>query len=527
MSADYSDVHIESHLPKPWEQEPSFDDVLYDWMQRAPWLAISAAAHLLLLIVLNAVPWEQFEPKEPLEIEVRLIPPPAEAFEAPEAEILEEGVDVEPPESLEEPVLAEAEPSAHDEAGIDEEFRTATGDPNFVSDAPFEGAGINDVIGIGGAAGGKYGGRFDGSKELRAAAGRAVEQSLEEALEWLAAHQSPEGYWDCDGFGAMCGEIGDSACGDPGQPTHDVGVTGLALLAFLGDGNTTSKGAHRDVVARGIKWLREQQDPATGLIGASVSRDFIYDHAIATLAMSETYYFSKSPLLKPALQDAVGYIHRARNRYSGWRYDVPPLGDNDTSVTGWCLFALASAKDAGLSVEDDALAGGLAWIDDVTEVRTGRVGYTAKGMLSSRTSLNERWPREKGEAMTAVGLLCRIFLQQDPDKMLLDGEKILYKHADLLLHKLPEWDVEGFGCDMYYWYYGTYAMFQMGGDYWKRWEEAMREAIVPNQRKDGDEKGSWDPVGPWGYAGGRVYSTALMTLCVEVYYRYARILGAR
>ena len=524
MSADYSNVHIESHLPKPWEQEQSFNDVLYDWMHRAPWLAISAAAHLLLLIVLNAIPWEQVEPKEPREIKASVVPPPAETFEEPEEEIIEEEVDIEP---LEEPVLEDAEISAHDEEGTDEEFRTTTGDPNLVSDAPFEGEGVNDVIGIGPAAGGKYGGRFDGSKELRAAAGRAVEQSLEDALEWLEAHQSPEGYWDCDGFSSMCGEIGDSVCGDPGQATHDIGVTGLALLAFLGDGNTTNTGTYRDVVARGIKWLREQQDPATGLIGAMVSRDFIYDHSIATLAMSETYYFSKSPLLKPALQNAVGYIHRARNRYGAWRYDVPPLGDNDTSVTGWCLFALASAKDAGLIVEDDALAGGLAWIDDVTEVRTGRVGYSAKGMLSSRTSLNERWPREKGEAMTAVGLLCRIFLQQDPDETLLDGEKILYKHADLLLHKLPEWDVEGFGCDMYYWYYGTYAMFQMGGDYWKQWEEAMREAIVSNQRKDGDEKGSWDPVGPWGYAGGRVYSTALMTLCVEVYYRYARVLGAR
>ena len=70
-------------------------------------------------------------------------------------------------------------------------------------------------------------------------------------------------------------------------------------------------------------------------------------------------------------------------------------------------------------------------------------------------------------------------------------------------------------------------MYQMGGNYWKAWNVAMKEAVIENQQREGDEKGSWDPVGPWGYSGGRVYSTALMTLCIEVYYRYARVLGAR
>jgi hypothetical protein len=80
---------------------------------------------------------------------------------------------------------------------------------------------------------------------------------------------------------------------------------------------------------------------------------------------------------------------------------------------------------------------------------------------------------------------------------------------------------------MYYWYYGTMAMFQVGGDAWSRWNKALREAVVPHQRGDGNFDGSWDPVGPWGADGGRVYSTAMMTLCMEVYYRYARVFGAR
>ncbi|MGK0218771.1 MAG: hypothetical protein ACI9HE_002266, partial [Planctomycetota bacterium] len=57
--------------------------------------------------------------------------------------------------------------------------------------------------------------------------------------------------------------------------------------------------------------------------------------------------------------------------------------------------------------------------------------------------------------------------------------------------------------------------------------KAMKPAVLSSQRREGHQKGSWDPVGPWGYSGGRVYSTALMVLCLEVYFRYAKVLGAR
>ena len=203
------------------------------------------------------------------------------------------------------------------------------------------------------------------------------------------------------------------------------------------------------------------------------------------------YYLTKSPMLKRPTQDAVWYLVRARNDYGAWRYDVPALGESDTSVTGWVLFALAAAQEAGLDVDQAALEGGLAWIDEVTDPVTGRVGYDSLGSASSRNPANEHYPREKGEAMTAVGLLCRIFLGQTPEE-----QPHMEKHANLLRRVLPEWDPEGFGCDMYYWYYGTYAMFQMGGNHWKAWRPALKQVVTEGQRKDGDAAGSWDPVGP-------------------------------
>ena len=99
----------------------------------------------------------------------------------------------------------------------------------------------------------------------------------------------------------------------------------------------------------------------------------------------------------------------------------------------------------------------------------------------------------------------------------------MVKSADAILAKLPKWDEAAGSIDHYYWYFATFATYQMGGRHWKAWSKAMTPAVVDNQRQDGNVRGSWDPKGVWGAEGGRVYSTALMVLSLEAYYRYTRI----
>ncbi len=351
----------------------------------------------------------------------------------------------------------------------------------------------------------------------------ATPQALADGLKWLAEHQDEDGRWSCAEF--MKHDPPDAQCDGAGDQLHDVGMTGLALLAFLGDGNTFEVGPYRKNVTHGIKWLTEQQDEDSGLLGKKIGHGFIYDHAIASLALCEAYYLGgKNPLIGKTAQNAINFITRARNPYGAWRYEFPPNGENDTSVTGWMVLALRSAKEAGLKIDKAAFTGAMSWFDEVTDPATGRVGYTEIGSHSSRIQrVNDNYPPEKGEALTAIGLLGRFLMGQDPET-----DVIMVKHANLMRSCLPEWDPEGFGCDMYYWYHGSYAMYQMGGNrYWEPWSAAMQEAILKSQRRDGSFKGSWDPVGPWGFSGGRVYSTALMVLSLEVYFRYAQILGAR
>jgi len=106
-------------------------------------------------------------------------------------------------------------------------------------------------------------------------------------------------------------------------------------------------------------------------------------------------------------------------------------------------------------------------------------------------------------------------------------EPTLVKAAGNLLKDLPDWKAAtaNTGGDgdkgMYYWYYGTLGMFQMGKDRgWTKWNEALKPVLLENQRKGGDEDGSWDPQSWIDHYGGRVFTTAMGAMTLEVYYRY-------
>jgi hypothetical protein len=77
--------------------------------------------------------------------------------------------------------------------------------------------------------------------------------------------------------------------------------------------------------------------------------------------------------------------------------------------------------------------------------------------------------------------------------------------------------------NLYYWYYATLALHQHQGEPWSRWNEALSKNLLASQRTEGSEAGSWDPDATWGAYGGRIYSTALASLCLEAYYRYLPI----
>jgi hypothetical protein len=112
--------------------------------------------------------------------------------------------------------------------------------------------------------------------------------------------------------------------------------------------------------------------------------------------------------------------------------------------------------------------------------------------------------------MTAEAVICRILCGQ------YRRDRKITKGIDIIMAHLPDWNSPR--CDkinMYYWYWGTRAMYQYGSRSWHKWSAALKNALIANQRAGGCASGSWDPHGQWGMVGGRVYSTALCCMTLQ------------
>jgi hypothetical protein len=206
------------------------------------------------------------------------------------------------------------------------------------------------------------------------------------------------------------------------------------------------------------------------------------------------------------LMRALGYICQSEQKGGGWDYTELQTGRNDTSVTGWQVMALKSAHAAGYHVPWKTTYGIMRHFERVTD-EEGWVGYTNEGTTRG------------GVALAAVGMLSNFYLGYDRN------HPTIRKQAAILLQNLPAWfKLRGEGGrnhSMYYWYYATLAMYQMGGSEWEKWNDAIRDMLVSAQCAKGHREGSWDPDCYWARSyAGRIYSTALMTLTLEVYYRY-------
>lgn len=323
-----------------------------------------------------------------------------------------------------------------------------------------------------------------------------TEAAVKLALEWLAANQAADGRWDASehGAGRETQTLGHHRQGAGAQA--DTGITGLALLAFLGSGHTQVQGTHAATVARGIEFLVRSQAADGSLGGQAEAYAYMYCHGMASLALSEALAMTGDAALRKPVERAIAYTLAAQHPTTGgWRYRPRDLGD--TSQLGWQLMALKSAELGGIPVPMETRA---RMAQFLRSVASGRYG----GLASYRP--NERVSR----TMTAEALVCRQFLGLDGEQGASD------EAAQLVLEELP-----GVGpANFYYWYYATLGMYQAQGAAWQRWNGALSTTLVTAQRREGRQAGSWDPDPVWGGYGGRVYSTALGTLCLEVYYRY-------
>ena len=552
-------------------------------IKNAPWIVIAVVLHVVAILVLSIIYVKTHKPEsdvKPTTIGVGKSNPD----------------DVPEPDVAPEPIIdrnAIPKPQNRDAELIDAETADA-----LAADTPTE-RGLEDLskdvgdpadaapslpsggtsLGVG-ASGGHFGtgkpsafvsragaGKGDGTGRLPTGETEKTDRAVRLGMIWLVRHQQPDGSWSNAKLKDVCEPKGACSAEFKGEETtaqYDEGLTGLALLAFLGNGKDhTAKQTVVDtvrakrtrlgeVVKNGLQWLRTRQ--ASHPDGRFSDDGHIYNEALATLAMCEAYGLSGHQAWKEPAQKGLDFLVAAQRLNPsgtglwGWRYESRtwiegPEGkaafpdekewrtkqhESDISATAWVVMALKSGELAGLTVPEAAMHGAMDFVNYVT-VKDGRVAYMDPLQVGRKIAGDGDQYDFHIATLGALGMCVRTFAEKNID------DPSLELGAKQLVADLPDVSKNKLSVDYYYWYYGTLALNQFdgpaspkrSGKYWNAWNKALTETLLPTQ----DEAktcagGGWTIPDRWSHAGGPIYRTATNVLTLEVYYRYENAFAA-
>ena len=289
-----------------------------------------------------------------------------------------------------------------------------------------------------------------------------AESAINNGLKFLARTQAKDGGWDT---------------------SYRSASTALALMAFMLQGHFPKHGKYGVTVARGLDFLLKQSKEGSGYFGKNM-----YQHALATLALSEIWGMSDRDEIRDALKIAVRIILRSQNRAGGWRYRPYP-SDADISVTVMQIVALHSAKEAGIYVPQRTIDRARSYVLSCQVPFTGGFGYTG--------------PSGEGFARTAAGVTSLLMCGMSPkDRPVQAGLGYLFRY--------PNEKFSMGGLFFYAHYYAIQAVYQAGEAYYQKWYPKIHDALL----KRGSANGSWRS----GY--GSAYGTSLAILILGVPYRF-------
>jgi hypothetical protein len=300
---------------------------------------ISAAIHATIALLFSIIVFTSTQEKE-----IEYPPVTLTIISDPIKEIKKENLPVklnkeelvvvinEDPRADDRPIVPKIDPIEIDET-ISE---MPKGELDNVSIAEMGGKGFNMAIGVGGGGSGIYGNRngIGRKKSLIIGYGpraHGASSMIENALRWLAKHQSPNGEFDSKDYYQNCTE--DPKC-EPGTDVEgaNVAMTSYALLCFAGAGyDHLSPNKFKKNVQNALVYLLSQQK-SDGSFG---KRN--YENAIAVQAICDIYGLSQDLKLREFAQKGVNSVlnRQAKDKDGyglGWDYVSPNASRNDMSV---------------------------------------------------------------------------------------------------------------------------------------------------------------------------------------------------
>ena len=289
--------------------------------------------------------------------------------------------------------------------------------------------------------------------------------ALERGLAWLAEHQAPDGsYGSLSHYGPH------------------VGITGLAALAFMSDGNMPGRGRYGNEVDQCLAFVMAHGSES-GLLAAETSHGPMYGHGFATLFLAEVYGMTPRRDVRETLRKAVRLIVSAQNNEGGWRYQ-PVRNDADISVTICQVMALRAARNTGIYVDKRVIDRAIDYVKAAQNPDGGfRYMLTSGGSAFARSAAGVA-------ALQYAGVY--------------GGEEVERGLAYVRYFTPPQ--DRTVGHYFYGHYYAAQAMFLAGDEYWQRWWPAIRTELLAKQ----------EPEGYWRGQAGQEYGTAMALIILQM-----------
>ena len=430
-----------------------------------------------------------------------------------------------PPEEIEPPDVMDFDPDITDVAVNNVEVNAPVNAPMSAKPSNVNAVAIiKSPIMMSGVFGARTTGQI-GAARAKYGGSPEVEACVMRSLRWLKKNQAADGSW----------------------PATKPAMTGLAILTFLAHGETPGQSAEfGDTVRRALQYLITTQDKNGFFAGEDGNR---YAHHIAAYALCEAYAMTRNPEVKEAAEKAIIPTIKGQHANGGWDYKIAITDRDDTSVMGWASQSIKAAHNCGDLLSEPEY--------ETIMTTDGRPSSLEKAYQLAPKGFLKNFHPEGGfgytgkshdSGLSAVGVLCMQLMGQGNHDAVKKTLKVMddwtlgwgnsgAKDSKGNAYKLPD-GVQTFkqhvgsgACPQYYAYYATQAMFQAGGERWKRWNKMMSDVypkvqIVSSKETSGyvDHKGQPQEIGYFQnddqHTQRPVMDTCLATLQLEVYYRY-------
>lgn len=296
-----------------------------------------------------------------------------------------------------------------------------------------------------------------------------LERTISKGLDWLAAKQSNRGGWEANG------------------EAYPAAMTGMAGIALLMDGSTTTQGKYAANIRAAIDFLLAKARP-NGLLGDDRDDRYTYGHGFGMLFLSQILGEEEDKQRRDEMIDVlskgVEFCGKAQTPSGGWGYVSAKDGGNfdEGSTTVTQVQALRGCRDAGIPVPKEIIDKAVAYIHQCG------INGGAEGIAYNIHGGGGRPP------ISAAAIACLFSAGEYDDNFVPN----LLKYCDRTLLTLSS--ENDYGHWHYAHYYFAQVKYRQGGKEWEDYRNKLFKRLISEASGDG----SWAQ----GYIGG-VYTTSI------------------